>query len=129
MIEQAKFTYFSLAKASEKQKKTNEDQGRNQIDVITNQNKKLATLTNQDNDKDNYSYKEILEEIFKERFDEIKELAYEINHNDLIFWFKGNVAIKRFDHFNNGIELFRKIQSGEIKLNETKNCRMCLHRI
>ena len=129
MIEQAKFTYFSLAKASEKQKKTNEDQGRNQIDVITNQNKKLATLTNQDNDKDNYSYKEILEEIFKERFDEIKELAHEINHNDLIFWFKGNVAIKRFDHFNNGIELFRKIQSGEIKLNETKNCRMCLHRI
>ena len=85
MIEQAKFTYFSLAKASEKQKKTNEDQGRNQIDVITNQTKKLATLTNQDNDKDNYSYKEILEEIFKERFDEIKELAHEINHNDLIF--------------------------------------------
>ena len=64
-----------------------------------------------------------------ERFDEIKELTDEINHDDLIYYFTGNTAIKIFDHFNNGMELFRKIQSGEVNLEEVKNCRMYLNQI
>ena len=76
-------------------------------------------LTNKDDDhKDNY--KEIFEELVKERFDEIKELTNEINQNDLIYYFKGNTARKRFDDFNNGIKLFEKIESGEMKLEEAK---------
>ena len=62
--------------------------------------------------------KEICEELVKERFDEIKKLTDEINHNDLIYYFKGNTSRKKFDDFNNGIELLRKMQSGEIKLEE-----------
>ena len=80
-----------------------------------NQSKKLVTLTNKDDyHKDNY--KEIFQELVKERFDEIKPLADKINHNDLIYYFKGNTARKRFDDFNNGIKLFGKIKSGEMKL-------------
>ena len=46
-------------------------------------------LTNKDEDhKDNY--KEIFEELVKERFDEIKELTKEINQNELIYCFKDN---------------------------------------
>ena len=53
-----------------------------QIDAITNQNKRLAALTNKDDDhKDNY--KDIFEELVEERFDVIKELNNEINQNDL----------------------------------------------
>ena len=37
-----------------------------------------------------------------------------------MYYFKGNTARKRFDDFNNGIELFRTIQPDEIKLEETK---------
>ena len=37
MIEQAKFAYSPLRKAFEKQTKTNEEQGKKQIDIITNQ--------------------------------------------------------------------------------------------
>ena len=59
-------------------------------------------------------------ELVNKRFGEIKELTNETNHNDLIHCFKGNTARKRFDNFNNGIELFRKIQSGEMKLQAKK---------
>ena len=83
-------------------------------------------LTNKDGDKDNY--KEIFEELVKEGFDEIKELTDEINHNDLIYYLKGNSARTRFDDYNNGKELFRKIQYGEMKLEEAnKNSRMSLN--
>ena len=88
-------------KALEKQRKTIEDPGRKRIDVIKNQNERLAVLTNKDYDKDNY--KEIFEELVKARFDEIKELADETNQNDIIYYFKGNTARKRFDELNNGI--------------------------
>ena len=37
-----------------------------------------------------------------------------------MYYFKGNTARKRFDNFNNGIKLFEKIKSGEMKLEEAK---------
>ena len=83
VIEQAKFTYSPLGKAFENQTKTIQKQGRKQIDSITNQNERLATLTNKNDHKDNY--KEIFEELVTERFDEITELANERNHDDLTY--------------------------------------------
>ena len=59
--EQGKFTYSSLQKAFEKQTKTIEEQGRKQIDAITNKNERLAALTIKDNHKDNY--KELFEKL------------------------------------------------------------------
>ena len=41
VIEKAKFAYSPLGKAFEKQIKTIEEQGKKQIDAITNQNKRL----------------------------------------------------------------------------------------
>ena len=70
IIEQAEFTYCALGKAFEKQTKTIEKQGRKQMDAITNQSERLATLTNKDDHKDNC--KEIFEELVKKRFDKIK---------------------------------------------------------
>ena len=55
IIEQAKFTYSPLGKALLKQLKTIEDKRRKRLDAITNQNKRLAALTNKDNHKDNYT--------------------------------------------------------------------------
>ena len=104
-MKQAKFAYSLLGNAFEKQTKAIEDQGEKQIDTITNR-------------KDNY--KEIFEKLSKERFDEIKELTNEVNHDDLMYYFKGNTATKRFSDFNNGIELSKRIESGEMKLEEAK---------
>ena len=63
-------------------------QGRKQIDAIRNRNERLAVLANKDEQEDNY--KNILEELFQERFDKIKELINEITQNDLTYYFKGN---------------------------------------
>ena len=104
-MKQAKFAYSLLGNAFEKQTKAIEDQGEKQIDTITNR-------------KDNY--KEIFEKLAKERFDEIKELTNEISHDDLMYYFKGNTATKRFNDFTNGIELSKRIESGEMKLEEAK---------
>ena len=51
-------------------------------------------------------YKNMFEKLAKEKFDEIKELTYEIDNDYLIFYLKNDTAKKRFDDFNNGIELF-----------------------
>ena len=80
-------------------------------------------------DKDDYhkdNYKEIFEELVKKSFDEIKELTNETNKNDLIYYFKSNNAKQNFDDFNNGIKLFEKIKSVEIKLEEAKELQNVL---
>ena len=81
------------------------------------------------NDDHKDIYKEIFDKLAQEKFDEIKELTYEIDYDDLTYYFTGNKARKRFDDFNNEIELFRKIESGEIKLKNRKNCRIYLNQI
>ena len=98
--------------------KTIEDQESKKIDVITNQNEILAALTNKDGHKGNYL--EIFEKLVKERIDETKELTHETNHDDLLYYFKANTARKKNYDFNNGIEVFRKMQSGERRQEEAK---------
>lgn len=56
----------------------------------------------------------------KEWFDEIIELTDEINLDDLIYCFRKESSRKRFDEFENGINLFEKIKSGDEKLEEVK---------
>ena len=41
----------------------------------------------------------------------------------MMYYFKGNTDRKRSDSFNNGIKLFEKIKSGEMKLEEAKKLR------
>ena len=50
----------------------NEEQGRKQINAITNQNERLVALTNKDDHQENY--KNIFEELVKGRFDGIKKM-------------------------------------------------------
>ena len=69
IMEQAKFTQSTLGKAFEKQTKTIEGQGKKQIDVIRNQNKRLEDLTNKDDHKS--IYKEILDKLVIEIFDKL----------------------------------------------------------
>ena len=98
IIEQAKFSYSPLGKDFAKEAKTIKEQGKKKIDVITKQNekldasvntsKRLEALTNKDDHKDNY--KKLFEESVIERSNDIKERTDEINHDDLIYYFKGD---------------------------------------
>ena len=49
------------------------------------------------------------------------DLTYKTNQNDLIYYLKNNTARKGSDVFRNSIELFQKITSGEMKLEEAKD--------
>ena len=82
-IIQAKFIYFPLGKVFEQRIK--------QIGSIANQNKRLAALTNKGNHKD--ICKEIFEKLVKEKLNEIKELTWELNHDNLTYYFTGNAAV------------------------------------
>ena len=61
-----------------------------QIEVITNQNERLATLAKKDDHK--YIYEEIFDKLVKEAIDRIKELTYEVDHDDSTYHFKGDTA-------------------------------------
>ena len=74
-------------KHKQKQLKSKEKQ----IDVITDQNKRLEALTGKDYHKS--ICKEIFDELVKEKCDGIKELAFETDHDDLIY-FKNNTPKK-----------------------------------
>ena len=92
-------------------------------DAITNQNKRLEAVTNNERLEvltNKNIYKGIFDKTIKQKFDEKRELIEEKNHSCLTYYFKGDTAKKGFDNFNNCIELFKKIQSGKIKLKEAK---------
>ena len=65
-------------------KKWSKSKEKKQIVSITDQNKKLQALTNKDDYKS--IYKEIPDRVVRERFDEIKELNNEIDHDDSIYY-------------------------------------------
>ena len=111
VIEQTKFSYSPLGKVFEKETKMTEEKDEKQIDAITDQKKRLETLSNKDDHKS--IDKKIFDRVVIERFDEIKELTNEIDHDDLIYHFKNNTN-KNINDFDDGIELFQKIQSGEM---------------
>ena len=62
-----------------------------QIDTITNQNKRIEALTSKEDHKS--IYKEIFDRPGREKCNEIKELTDEIDHNDLIYYFKPSQKI------------------------------------
>ena len=99
IIAQVKFTYSPLVKAFEKQTKTIEEQGKKQIDAITNQNKRSEAVTNNKRLEaltNENIYKGIFDQMTKQKFDEIRELIEEINHCYLKYYFKGDIAKKGF---------------------------------
>ena len=89
MIEQAKFTYFSLGKAFEKQVKTIENQGEKQIKALEDHGQQLVEyneLIKKDFniDRDSMSYveqKKVFNKVIRERSSEFYNLEKKINCN------------------------------------------------
>ena len=72
-------------------------------------------------------YKEIVRKTVKEKPNKIEELTGEIDHNDLIYYFKNNTARNDFNDFENGakkLEDVKEIQSiFKSNLNKISNGR------
>ena len=77
IIEQAKFTYFSLGKPFGKQTKTIKDQGEKQIKTIQDNKEQLVNINNDDDYKNKLLLsreREIFQNIYNKRLDKIEEL-------------------------------------------------------
>ena len=75
-------------------------------------------LTNNGNYKD--IYRELLVKLVKEKSDEVKDLAHEINHDYLKYYFFITLMEKDFMVSIIVYNFFQKMQSGEIRLEEAK---------
>ena len=124
IIERAKFAYSPLGKALEKQIKTIEDQGEKQIKAIQNQGH-VKTIKKYDYDDEDSplisKQKLIFNELADKMLNEITTLDEKVNHDDLIYRYKGRNPHEKFDKYNNALDLIDKIKNGEIKLAEAKN--------
>ena len=78
IMEQAKFTYFPLGKAFEKQTKTINDQGEKQTKAIRGNKEQLVNINNDDDYKNKLLLsreREIFKNIYIKRLDKIEELS------------------------------------------------------
>ena len=126
IIEQTKFTYSPLGKAFDKQIKTIEDQGRKQVDALNtlkSDNKiTIGKYTHDPKDTPSISrQKEIFNKLIDERLEKITDLDETVNRDDLIYRCKGKVADKKFDEFDNALDIISKTQEGKKDLADVKN--------
>ena len=128
IIEQTKFTYSPLEKAFDKQIKTIEDQEKKQIDALNTLNtlksdNKTTIEKNIYDPKDTpfiSRQKEIFDKLIDERLEKITDLDERVNRNDLIYRYKGKVADRNFDEFDNALDIINKIRDGKKDLADVK---------
>ena len=86
MMEQAKFIYYPLGKAFEKQTKIIKDQGEKQIKAIQDNKEQLVNINNDDDYKNTLLLsreREIFINIYNKRLDKIEKLSKKIDYNNL----------------------------------------------
>ena len=115
IIDQTKFTYSALGKAFDKQIKTIEDQEIKQVDALnTLKSDNKITIEKYTYDpKDTPSIsrqKEIFNKLIDERLEKITDLDERVNRDDLINRYKSKAADKKFDEFDNALDIISKIE-------------------
>ena len=120
IIDQAKFTYYPLGKAFEKQIKTIEDQWKKQVKALEDLKLKEQTKAIEGKTDDKLSIqKEKYDRLLSERVDEIRKRSGEINYNKLIYRFTtpGIVPIN-FIKFKGPFNTFKEIRDSDKTLQE-----------
>ena len=120
IIDRAKFTYYPLGKAFEKQIKTIEDQWKKQVKALEDLKLKEQTKAIEGKSDDKLSIqKEKYDRLLSERVDEIRKRSGEINYNKLIYRFTtpGIVPIN-FIKFKGPFNTFKEIRDSDKTLQE-----------
>ena len=121
IIQQAKFAYSPLGKALEKQIKTIEDQGKEQVKAIQD-NKQLVNI-NKDDYKDRLllsKEREIFKDIYNKRLDKIEELNNKIDYDNLEYVVYSNKKIYNFSELADPQTFLDDIKKGKMSLEEAK---------
>ena len=120
IIEQTKFTNSPLGKAFEKQTKTIEDQGKQQIKTIQDNKQQLI---NNDDYKDKLllsKERKIFKDIYNKRLDKIEKLNNKIDYNNLKHVVVSSGDEYSFSKLDNPIAPLNNIKKGKISLEEAK---------
>ena len=122
IIQEAKFNYSPLGKAIEKQRKTIEDQGKEQVKAIQDHNQLVSI--NKDDYKDKLllsKEREIFKDISNKRLNKIEELNNRIDYDDLDYVVLSKDMEYNFSIKKDPISLLKAIKDGEISLKEARD--------
>ena len=117
IIEQVKFTYSPLRKAFQKQINTIEDQGQKQIDALKALEPK-ATESGSNNKL--VKTKEIYDELFEERMDEILKMRGKIDFNNLTYNCKGQTTSINLGKFGGPMYIYGHMKNGDTSLQQVE---------
>ena len=116
IIEQAKFTYYPLGKAFEKQIKTIEDQVKKQIDALES----LKLIEDKSNNQSRSTI--IFNELINKRKELMSELYNSVDYNNYLkFEYVDPTNDLSFYEYKDSKELFNVIKNKQIKFSEVKN--------
>ena len=110
IIQQAKFEYSPLGKAFEKQVKTIEDQGKNQIEAL----EKLKPKEIKQNKDKPIEYNNC----FINELAKIKKSIEPVDFNNLIYYYKGSNEPINFNEYGGMMNIFRNIHRGDKTLED-----------
>ena len=117
IIEQAKFTYFPLGKAFEKQIKTTEDQGKKQVHAL----KVLEPKEIESGSNNKFVItQEIYDKVLEERMDEILKMSDKIGFDCLIYNFKNPTSSINFGKFGVPMYIYGHIKHGNTTLQQVE---------
>ena len=111
-----------MGKASEKQTKTIEDQGKKQVETLENLKSKEQTKAIEDKSDWKLSkQKEIYNRLLNKRLDEIQKISKEIDFNNLTYYFKSsNISLINFIKFKGPLSFFNQIKNSNISLGKAE---------
>ena len=118
IIEQAKFTYSPLGKAFEKQIKTIEDQGENQIDALKDLKPKEQTKPIEDKSNNQSSAAIIFNDLINKRKGIMNELYEKVDRNNLKFDYIDPTKDVSFYEYMDSKELFSELKNNRLKFDD-----------
>ena len=106
IIEQARFTYFPLGKAFEKQIKTTWDQGQKQVDALKDLKPKEQTKSIEDKPNNQSKATIIFSDLISKRKEIMSELHDSVDYNNLKFEYVDPIKDVSFYEYRDSKELF-----------------------
>ena len=120
MIERAKFIYWTLEKAFEKQTKIIEDQGETQIKAIEENKKQLYNKQPGNNELLLSKEIEIFKNVYEKRIDKIDKLSKKNDYGDLKFIISSSGTENNFSELKDPVAFLDSIRKREISIKEAQ---------
>ena len=122
IIEQAKFTYSPLGKAFEKQTKTIEDQGKNQVEALEDLKPKEQTeaIESKSNNQPKTKTKTMFNDLSSTRKSIMNRLYESVYYNNLKFDYVGSTKDVSFCEYMDSKKHFNKIKNNQISFDDAQ---------